>query len=124
MIKLSKLPFNSKPSLFPYIKIQKDAFEYINKNYPDSIVLTDWITAFKTSSPIHGWVKKPLATLNTNLNIEEVGTNEFDLILIITGDGFDYRKSRLEKEALNKFGTSLIKRWQYYNMTVEIYKNV
>ena len=117
------ISFNSKPNLFPYIKIQKDAFEYINKNYPDAIVLTDWITAFKTSSQIHGWIKKPLTTLDTNLNIAEVGSNEFDLVFKITGDGFDHRKSDLVEKTLNKFNVSLVKKWQYYNMSVEIFKN-
>ena len=117
------ISFNSEPNLFPYIKIQKDAFEYINKKHPNAIILTDWVTSFKLSSPMHGWVKEPLKTLNTNLNIEEIGSNEFDLILKITGDGFDYMKGDLVYKALNKFDASLIKRWQYYNMSVKIYKN-
>lgn len=117
------ISFNSEPNLFPYIKIQKDAFEYINKDHPNAIVLTDWITAFKVSSPIHGWVKKPLTTLYTNLDIDELSSNEFDLILKITGDGFDYGKSDLVDKALNNFNIFLIKRWKYYNMSVEIYKN-
>jgi len=117
------ISFNSEPNLFPYIKIQKDAFKYINKNYPDAIVLTDWITAFKLSSPIHGWVKEPPSILSSSLNIAEIGSNEFDIILKITGDGFDYRKSDLVDKALNKFDVSLIKKWQYYNLSVEIYKN-
>ena len=116
------ISFNSEPNLFPYIKIQKDAFEYINKEHPGSIVLTDWITSFKLSSPIHGWVKEPLKTLNTNLNIGEINSNKFDLILKVTGDGFDDRKSNFVNKALNKFNVSLIKRWQYYNMSVEIYE--
>jgi len=117
------ISFNSEPNLFPYIKIQKDAFKYINKNYPDAIVLTDWITAFKLSSPIHGWVKEPPSVLSSSLNIAEIGSNEFDIILKITGDGFDDRKRDLVKKALNKFDVSLIKKWKYYNMSVEIYKN-
>jgi len=115
------ISFNSEPNLFPYIKIQKEAFEYINMNTPDAIVLTDRITAFKLGSPEHGWVKKPLTILDTNLNITEADSNEFDLILEIKGDGFDYRKSDFVDEAINKFKVSLIKRWQYYNLSVEIY---
>jgi len=118
------ISFNSEPNLFPYIKIQKDAFEYINKNYPDAIVFTDWITAFKISSPPHGWSKVPLTILGVkNLNIAEIGSNGFDLILEIKGDGFDYRKSDLVEKALDKFNVILIKEWKYKNMSIEIYEN-
>jgi len=118
------ISFNSEPNLFSYIKIQKEAFKYIDRKYPNTVILTDWITAFKLSSPIHGWVKEPLTTLDANLNIAEVGSNEFDLILKIKGDGFDYRKSDLADKALNKFNVILIKEWKYKNMSIEIYENI
>lgn len=118
------ISFNSQPSLFPYIKIQKDIFRYINKEYPNAIILTDSVTSFKLSSPIHGWVNEHLTTLNTNQSIGDTDSDEFDLILKITGDGFDYLKGDVVEKALNKFNVSLIKKQQYYNMSVEIYKNL
>jgi len=98
-----------------FIQVRKDATNFIETYYPNSIVLTSWWdTGFELSNPNYGYVRKPIKV--SIMESHDFGKRDFDLI---------YYAPFISKDYLNKYlsyyNLTLLKRFEKNGKYTEIY---
>lgn len=102
------------------IKMHKEMAEFIEKNYPDSRILTIFPNTDQLKTPYLGYVKKPLITINLPED-KLLGYNQnFDLILISDPAGRHINKLR---EYVKRNKLHMVKRIEKDEIITELFVN-